>query len=90
MLCSITVAVTLSGADGEARWAEAAARALMVGAPLGVGAYALRRPPFARFGVLLVAAGFAWFLTTLAGRTTRSCTASAASRAGSASRCWSR
>ena len=67
VLCSITVAVTLSGADGEAPWAEAAARALMVGAPLGVGAYALRRPPFARFGVLLVAAGFAWFLTTLAG-----------------------
>ncbi|MEZ0291090.1 MAG: hypothetical protein ACAH82_01045, partial [Solirubrobacteraceae bacterium] len=67
VLCSVTVAVTLSGADGEAPWAEAAARALMVGAPLGVGAYALRRPPFARFGVLLVAAGFAWFLTTLAG-----------------------
>ncbi len=67
VLCAITAVVTLTGSDGDARWAETAARVLMVAAPLGVGAYALRRPPFARFGVLLVAAGFAWFLTTLAG-----------------------
>ena len=67
VLCAITAVVTLTGSDGETRWAETAARVLMVAAPLGVGAYALRRPPFARFGVLLVAAGCAWFLTTLAG-----------------------
>jgi hypothetical protein len=40
---------------------------LTVAAPLAVVIFALRRPPFARFGGLLVIAGGVWFLTTLAG-----------------------
>ena len=41
------------------------ARALSVAAPVGVGLYALRRPPFQRFGALLLGTGAVWFLTTL-------------------------
>jgi hypothetical protein len=40
---------------------------LTVAAPLAVVIFALRRPPFARFGGLLVIAGGVWFLTALAG-----------------------
>jgi len=39
---------------------------LTVAAPVAVGLFALHRPPFARFGTLLLIAGFVWFLTTLA------------------------
>ena len=38
----------------------------MVAAPVAVGCYAWYRRPQERFGVLLVAAGYGWFLTTLA------------------------
>ena len=44
----------------------ATARALMVAVPIAVGLYAWHRRPDERFGHLLVAAGFGWFLTTLA------------------------
>jgi signal transduction histidine kinase len=44
----------------------ALARALMVGLPLAVGLYALRQHPNERFGRVLVIAGAAWFVTTLA------------------------
>ena len=67
VLCAVTAAVTLSGSDGDEAWLEALARASTVGAPIGVGVYALRRPQFARFGRLLVLGGVAWFLTTLSG-----------------------
>ena len=46
--------------------AAAMARALMVAMPIAVGLYAWHRRPDERFGPLLVAAGFGWFLTTLA------------------------
>ena len=46
--------------------AAAIARALMVAMPVAVGLYAWHRRPDERFGPLLVAAGFGWFLTTLA------------------------
>ena len=46
--------------------AAAIARALMVAVPIAVGLYAWHRRPDERFGPLLVAAGFGWFLTTLA------------------------
>ena len=46
--------------------AAATARALMVAMPIAVGLYAWHRRPGERFGPLLVAAGFGWFLTTLA------------------------
>jgi signal transduction histidine kinase len=46
--------------------AAAVARGLMVAMPIAVGLYAWHRRPGERFGPLLVAAGFGWFLTTLA------------------------
>ena len=46
--------------------AAAIARGLMVAVPIAVGLYAWHRRPDERFGPLLVAAGFGWFLTTLA------------------------
>ncbi|MGH2838899.1 MAG: sensor histidine kinase [Thermoleophilaceae bacterium] len=46
--------------------AAAIGRALMVAMPITVGLYAWHRRPDERFGPLLVAAGFGWFLTTLA------------------------
>jgi signal transduction histidine kinase len=42
------------------------ARALMVGVPVAVGLYAWYTSPNQRFGMLLVAAGGGWFVTTLA------------------------
>jgi len=66
LLCCISVAVTLSGADSDQPALAAAGRALMVAAPVAVGCYAWHRRPGERFGPLLIAAGFGWFLTTLA------------------------
>src|SRR3954453_3824022 len=65
-MCAVTGAVTASGSSSKYPWLEALARTLTVAAPLAVGVFALRRPPFARFGGLLVIAGAVWFLTTLA------------------------
>jgi signal transduction histidine kinase len=62
-LCAVTAAVVLAG-SGDA-WLEAAARAFMVAAPLGVGLYARRDPDTRRFGTLLAAAGVGWFVATL-------------------------
>jgi len=44
----------------------ALAYALMIGVPVGVGLWAWRTRPDNRFGRLLVAAGFLWFIPTLA------------------------
>ncbi len=66
VLCCLSVLVTLSGVDSGPAVAQAAGRALMVAAPVAVGCYAWYRRPQERFGVLLVAAGYGWFLTTLA------------------------
>ena len=65
-LCAISVAVTLSGPTGTSPGFVAAGRALMVGVPIAVGLYAWHRRPEDRFGPLLVAVGFGWFVTTLA------------------------
>ena len=65
-MCAVTAAVTVAGSASEHAWLEAVARVVTVAAPLAVGVFALQRPHFERFGALLVAAGFAWFLTTLA------------------------
>jgi signal transduction histidine kinase len=46
--------------------AAAIARGLMVALPIAVGLYAWHTRPDERFGPVLVAAGFGWFLTTLA------------------------
>jgi signal transduction histidine kinase len=62
----MSVAIALSGTDSGAPGLVALARALMVGVPIGVGLYAWHRRPRERFGPLLVAVGFGWFLTTFA------------------------
>ena len=64
-MCAITGALTASGSSSEYAWLEAVARILTVAVPIAVGLFALHRPPFERFGVLLMVAGFAWFLATL-------------------------
>ena len=66
MLSATAAAMTAAGSAAEHPALEAAARALMVGVPIGVGVYARGRPASARFGTLLVLTGAAWFLTTLA------------------------
>jgi signal transduction histidine kinase len=66
VLCCISVAVTLAGVDSAHSELAAAGRGLMVAVPVAVGCYAWYRRPDERFGLLLVAAGFGWFLTTLA------------------------
>jgi len=62
VLCALTAVLV---ADWTNSWLEGLARALTVGAPIGVGLYAHRRPPFTRFGSLLIGAGVAWFVATL-------------------------
>src|SRR4051794_30910792 len=65
-LCAVAVAVTLSGPTANNQGFAAAGRALMVGLPIAVGLYAWHRRPQERFGPLLVAVGYGWFVTTLA------------------------
>ena len=65
-MCAVTGLLTASGSSSEHASFEAFVRALTVAAPIAVGVFALHRPPFERFGKLLIAAGSLWFLTTLA------------------------
>src|SRR5215216_1833686 len=65
-LCALAAAITIAGNESAYAWLEAVARGLLVGGPIAVGLYARRRPPFARFGTLLIAVGFVAFGTTLA------------------------
>ncbi len=58
-------AIALTGATSHPGLV-ALGRALIVGVPIAAGLYAHRRQPEERFGLLLVAAGAAWFVTTLA------------------------
>jgi signal transduction histidine kinase len=66
VLSAITVAVSLAGVDEGSAGLAAAGRASMVLVPVAVGCYAWHRRPDQPFGLLLLAAGFGWFLTTLA------------------------
>jgi signal transduction histidine kinase len=65
-LSATAAAITIAGSAAGQPWLEGLARATIVAAPIGVGVYARRRGPSARFGILLVATGVAWFLTVLA------------------------
>lgn len=58
-------AIALTGAERHAGLV-ALGRALIVGVPIAVGLYARYRQSEGRFGLLLVAAGAGWFVTTLA------------------------
>jgi signal transduction histidine kinase len=64
--CAAAVALTLSGNDSSDPALEAEIRAAIIGIPIAVGLYAWNRDPWKRFARLLVLAGFAWSLTTLA------------------------
>jgi signal transduction histidine kinase len=64
--CAVTVGVALSGTPSKDAGFVAAARALIVGVPIAVGLYAVYRRTGERFGWLLVAVGFGWWLTTFA------------------------
>src|SRR5215216_414119 len=62
-------AVSVVSVPAEGSWSGAlqvVARAVAVGTPLAVGLYALRRPPFERFGRLLIATAIVALLVTLA------------------------
>jgi signal transduction histidine kinase len=61
----ITVEVALVGADAQ-RGLVALSRALIVGVPLAVGLHTWYRRPAERFGVVLIVAGAACFVSTLA------------------------
>ena len=63
--CAVAAALTASGPDSGDVALQAVARALMVGAPIAVGLYARRHAVSARFGTLLIVAGFGWFMATL-------------------------
>ena len=60
------VLVTTSGAGPEPHGLMAVAHALVIAAPIAAGLYAVHRNPGARFGWLLVLAGFLWSPTILA------------------------
>jgi signal transduction histidine kinase len=62
---SVSAAIALADVESH-RGLVAAARVLMVGAPIAVGLFAVHARPGDRFGLLLVAAGAACFVTTLA------------------------
>jgi signal transduction histidine kinase len=67
LVCTVVAAAIAATSDLPTNpTAAAIARALMVAVPIAVGLYAWHRRPDERFGPLLVAAGFGWFLTTLA------------------------
>src|SRR4051812_4131627 len=63
---ALAIAVALSGDHPDTDVLVAVGRGVMVAIPIAVGLWAWHKRPQERFGRLLVAAGFAWFLTTLA------------------------
>ena len=65
-VCAAAVAVTLSGSQSSNPAVTAQIEAAMIAAPIAVGLFVWYRDPWRRFGKLLVAAGFALSLTTLA------------------------
>src|SRR3954469_16876414 len=62
---AVSVLVPVSGASSTTVFLETAARAVAVGLPVAVGLVAWRRPPFERFGRLLVVTGAAVLVVTL-------------------------
>src|SRR4051794_16342762 len=61
---AVSVLVPVSAASSTTVVLETAARAIAVGIPVAVGLVAWRRPPFERFGPLLVATGAAVLAVT--------------------------
>jgi signal transduction histidine kinase len=66
VVSAAAAAVTASGSQSSNPALDAEIRAAIVAAPVAVGLYVWYRDPWTRFAKVLVAAGFAWSLTTLA------------------------
>jgi signal transduction histidine kinase len=66
-MCVVAAVVTTTGSSSQYDWLEGIARAAMVGVPIAVGLFARRRPPFERFGTMLIGLGVLWFVATLSG-----------------------
>ena len=64
-MCALTAYVTVAGSSSSHVWLEACVRVLVVAAPLAVGIYARGRPPFERFGALLILASAGAFVASL-------------------------
>ena len=65
-VCAVAVAVTLTGNQSGNALLEGEIRTLIIALPIAVGLVMWNRDPWRRFARLLVVAGFAWSLTTLA------------------------
>src|SRR4051812_24924293 len=68
-LCIVIGLLVTGWSTSQYDWLDGLARAVMVGAPIAVGLYAYGRRPFARFGVLLMGVGVAWFVVSLSSST---------------------
>ena len=66
LACAGAVVLTLSGSQSSNPTLDAEIRAAIIAAPIAVGLFTWFTERWGRFGKLLVAAGFAWSLTTLA------------------------
>src|SRR4051812_30896682 len=65
-VCALSVIFVVSSVPSDEAVARGLVQALVVGMPIAAGLYALRIPRTARFGGMLLLAGFAWSLTALA------------------------
>src|SRR4051795_1391079 len=68
-LCLIIGVLVTGWSTSQYDWLDGLARAGVVGGPIAVGLYAYGRRPFARFGVLLMGVGVAWFVVSLSSST---------------------
>jgi signal transduction histidine kinase len=64
--CTVAAVIVAHGAPRDEALARAVLAALVVGAPIAAGLYALASRPGARLGAVLVAAGLAWSVAALA------------------------
>lgn len=65
VVCAAAVTLAAAGSPGNEAFGRGLVEALIVGTPIIVGAYALRAPCGARFGIALLAIGFLWSLTAM-------------------------
>jgi signal transduction histidine kinase len=64
---AFAVTVTAVGGLAAHPWLAATGRGVIVAVPIAIGLYAWYRPPYVRFGRMLVAVGVGWSITALAG-----------------------
>ena len=65
VLCGLAYAIVLASDQPGNRPLIALGRVLIIAAPIAVGLWLWSQPQYERFGRLLVAAGYIWFLPTL-------------------------